>query len=78
MDTERIIRKWMWRYHKKKAPRILLKPVKPPETFMRKKKPLKPPPSTVKSDEDSTMEPQGYENKIKDKEYLPESNKMTE
>ncbi|KAG5254523.1 microtubule-associated protein [Salix suchowensis] len=30
------------------------------------------------TDEDSTMEPQGYENKIKDKEYLPESNKMTE
>uniref|UniRef100_A0A6N2M7Y5 Uncharacterized protein n=1 Tax=Salix viminalis TaxID=40686 RepID=A0A6N2M7Y5_SALVM len=30
------------------------------------------------TDEDSTMEPQGYENKIKDKEYLQESNKMTE
>ncbi|XP_052312055.1 uncharacterized protein LOC7487873 isoform X25 [Populus trichocarpa] len=29
-------------------------------------------------DEDSTLQPQGYENKIKDKEYLPESNKMTE
>ncbi|KAJ6949484.1 titin [Populus alba x Populus x berolinensis] len=29
-------------------------------------------------DEDSTPQPQGYENKIKDKEYLPESNKMTE
>lgn len=28
--------------------------------------------------EDSTLQPQGYENKIKDKEYLPESNKMTE
>ncbi|KAB5521061.1 hypothetical protein DKX38_025380 [Salix brachista] len=30
------------------------------------------------TDEDLTMEPQGYENKIKDKEHLPESNKMTE
>ncbi|XP_011005146.1 PREDICTED: microtubule-associated protein futsch-like [Populus euphratica] len=29
-------------------------------------------------DEDSTLQPRGYENKIKDKEYLPESNKMTE
>jgi hypothetical protein len=29
-------------------------------------------------DEDSTLQPQGYENKIKDKEYQPESNEMTE
>ncbi|KAJ6965699.1 titin [Populus alba x Populus x berolinensis] len=29
-------------------------------------------------DEDSTLQPQGYENKITDKEYLPEGNKMTE